>query len=128
PKKRGDGSTTQPAKASLTWISAPPSGHAPEGLTRIDEVGATVQRLLGMTAEQFFQVVLLPQGEFAKFLRADTTEREKLLEKLFGTERFAQVEEWFRERRQHSGKQLQEGEQQVRELLARVSEVVGSER
>lgn len=128
PKKRGDGSTTQPAKASLTWTSAPPSGHSPEGLTRIDEVGSTVQRLLGMTAEQFFQVVLLPQGEFAKFLRADTTEREKLLEKLFGTERFAQVEEWFRERRQRSGRQLQEGEQQVRELLARVSEVVGSER
>ncbi|MBE9375648.1 AAA family ATPase [Saccharopolyspora sp. HNM0983] len=128
PKKRGGGYTTQQAKAALTWIGAAPSGHAPDGLTRIDEVGGTVQRLLGMTAEQFFQVVLLPQGEFAKFLRADTAEREKLLEKLFGTERFAQVEEWFRERRQLSGRRLQEGEQQVRELLARVSEVVGSDR
>src|SRR5207237_706760 len=89
PKKRGDGSTKQPAKAWLTWLSEPPSGQPTDGLTRIDEVSRTVTGLLGMSKEQFFQVVLLPQGEFARFLRADTAEREQLLERLFGTERFA---------------------------------------
>ncbi|MGP4019650.1 AAA family ATPase [Saccharopolyspora sp. 5N708] len=127
PKKRGDGHTTQPAKASLTWVGGAPTEQPPEGLTRIDEVGRTVQRLLGMTVEQFFQVVMLPQGEFARFLRSDTAEREQLLEKLFGTERFGEVERWFVERRRQRGREVEAQGQQVRELLARISQVCGSE-
>src|SRR5690606_26315669 len=38
PKKRGDGVTKQPAKASLTWVNDPPSGYSNEPVTRIDEV------------------------------------------------------------------------------------------
>ncbi|MHA6802472.1 AAA family ATPase [Salinifilum ghardaiensis] len=124
-KKRGSGYTKKQATASLTWLGAPPEGEAAEGATRIDEVARTVQRLLGMTAEQFFQVVLLPQGEFAKFLRADTAEREKLLERLFGTERFARVETWFREHRAQRSRAAERAEQQVRQLLARAVQVVG---
>ena len=127
PKKRGGGTTKQQAKASLTWVGSAPSGHAPDGLTRIDDVGRTIERLLGMSKEQFFQVVLLPQGEFARFLCADTGEREKLLEKLFGTQHFALVEQWFRDRRLAAGKALEEGRRVSRELVARVSQVVGVE-
>jgi DNA repair protein SbcC/Rad50 len=127
PKKRGGGTTTQQAKASLTWVGTAPTGHAPDGLTRIDDVGRTVERLLGMSKEQFFQVVLLPQGEFARFLCADTGEREKLLEKLFGTQHFALVEQWFRDRRLAAGRVLEEGQRASRELVARVSQVVGVE-
>ncbi|MHA6798516.1 AAA family ATPase [Bounagaea algeriensis] len=125
PKKRGSGYTKKQAAAALTWLGGPPEGEAAEGVTRVDEVARTVQRLLGMTAEQFFQVVLLPQGEFAKFLRADTAEREKLLEKLFGTERFARVESWFREHRAQRSRAAEQAEQQVRQLLARAVQVVG---
>ena len=32
PKRDGSGSTTQRAKASLTWVGTAPSGHAPDGL------------------------------------------------------------------------------------------------
>ncbi|NUT46186.1 MAG: SMC family ATPase, partial [Saccharothrix sp.] len=58
PKKRGDGATRQQAQVSLTWVA----GWAGEGHSRIDDVAREVEGLLGMTAEQFFQVVLLPQG------------------------------------------------------------------
>ncbi|MGH3877161.1 MAG: AAA family ATPase, partial [Actinophytocola sp.] len=126
-KKRGGGTTKQPAKASLTWVGAAPSGHAPDGLTRIEDVARTVERLLGMSKEQFFQVVLLPQGEFARFLCADTDERERLLEKLFGTQHFALVEGWFRERRVTAGRVLEEARRSSRELVARLAQVVGSE-
>ncbi|HEX9338519.1 MAG TPA: SMC family ATPase, partial [Pseudonocardiaceae bacterium] len=126
-KRHGDGVTVQRARASLTWVGAAPSGHTPDGLTRIDEVARTVQRLLGMSAEQFFQVVLLPQGEFARFLRSDTGEREQLLERLFGTQRFADVEQWFRDTRQARGHAVHELRQQVRELVARVSQAAGEE-
>ncbi|GAA3571922.1 SMC family ATPase [Amycolatopsis ultiminotia] len=122
PKKRGAGVTTQQARVSLTWIGEPPAGLPPDGLIRIDEVARTVERLLGMTAAQFFQVVLLPQGEFAKFLRSDTTEREKLLERLFGTERFSDVERWFAELRAERGRALEKKQLEVRELLARYAQ------
>src|SRR5436309_3285689 len=36
PKRRGEGTTTQQAKASLTWLGVPPAGQPPEGLIRID--------------------------------------------------------------------------------------------
>ncbi|WP_440901242.1 AAA family ATPase, partial [Actinosynnema sp.] len=118
PKKRGGGTTRQNAKAALAWVS----GWEGEGHSRIDEVAREVESLLGMTAHQFFQVVLLPQGEFARFLRADTVEREKLLEKLFGTERFLAVEKWFRERRLERGRELQELRDRNAQLVSRVAE------
>lgn len=127
PKRRGTGTTTQQAKASLVWLDAPPHGEPPEGLTRIDEVSRTVQRLLGMNAEQFFQVVLLPQGDFARFLRADTAEREQLLERLFGTKRFAEVERWFRDLRTRRHRELEQRRQTARELTARLGQAAEEE-
>lgn len=91
PKRRGTGTTKVNARASLTWLD----GSGPD-LTRLPEIGDAVTRLLGMSADQFFQVVLLPQGEFARFLRATSEDRERLLERLFDTERFGDLEEWLR--------------------------------
>lgn len=123
PKKRGGGFTTQPAKCSLTWLE----GWDGEGITRIDDVARAVEDLLGMSYEQFFQVVLLPQGEFARFLRSDTAEREVLLEKLFGTERFLDVEKWFRDKRVVAGRVLEERRQGATELMHRVAEAASEE-
>jgi exonuclease SbcC len=127
PKKRGEGTTKQQAKASLVWVGDPPSGYERDGLIRIEEVARTVERLLGMSAEQFFQVVLLPQGDFARFLRADTTEREHLLEKLFGTDRFAEVERWFRDRRTARYRTLEGRRTDAMRLVARVAQAAGEE-
>ncbi|HWE90127.1 MAG TPA: SMC family ATPase [Pseudonocardiaceae bacterium] len=126
-KRRGEGTTTEPVKATLTWIGGAPAGAPSEGVTRVDEVNRTVERLLGMTAAQFFQVVLLPQGEFAKFLRADTTEREQLLERLFGTERFADVERWFAERRRVRRAGVEQRQLAVRDLVTRLAQESGTE-
>lgn len=125
PKKRGGGTTKQPAKGTLLWLDE--AEHERTPLTRLDEIGRTMQRLLGMSAEQFFQVVLLPQGEFARFLRAETAEREHLLEQLFGTRRFADVERWFAERRASQRSTLQAEQAKGDELVARIAQVVGTE-
>lgn len=124
PKARGTGSTLQRGKVSLRWLDPAPAGARAriEGLTRVDEVGDAVIDLLGMSAEQFFQVVLLPQGDFARFLRADTADRGDLLARLFGADRFDRVEDWFVQARRASGQQLRECEDRVREMTARVAE------
>ncbi|WP_181775591.1 AAA family ATPase [Amycolatopsis pittospori] len=127
PKRRGEGMTTQQAKAVLSWVGTVPAGHVAEGITRIDEVARTVERLIGMTHEQFFQVVLLPQGEFARFLRANTAEREELLERLFGTERFSDVENWFANLRAERGRELHARQQSLREWVARFAQVARQE-
>ncbi len=121
PKARGTGSTLQRGKVSLRWLDRPPAG-GPDGLTRVDEVGDAVIDLLGMSADQFFQVVLLPQGEFARFLRADTADRGDLLARLFATERFDRIEDWFVQARRTSGQRLRDCEERVREMTARVAE------
>ena len=59
---------------------------------------------LGLTRDQFTQVVLLPQGEFARFLRANDDERRALLTKLFGTQLYDRItDELDRRRREVSG-------------------------
>ncbi|SDJ33267.1 exonuclease SbcC [Actinokineospora alba] len=127
PKRRGGGMTKQQARAVLTWVFASPSGYPAEGVSRIDEVARTVQGLLGMTKEQFFQVVLLPQNDFATFLRADTGEREKLLEKLFGTEHFQRVEDWFKDHRAQRRRELDAASVSVDALVARIAQESGDE-
>ncbi len=127
PKTRGAGTTLQRGKVSLRWIGAGPNGRPVEGLSRADEIGDAIIDLLGMSADQFFQVVLLPQGDFARFLRADTTERANLLERLFDTGRFGRVEDWFATARREAGAALRECDEEVRHRVARVAESAGRE-
>lgn len=51
-------------------------------------VSEEARRLLGFSCEQFNQVVVLPQGEFRRLLTASSTEKQKILETLFGTLRW----------------------------------------
>lgn len=59
--------------------------------------------LIGMNESQFRQVVVLPQGQFRRFLAASSDEREALLERLFKTDRLRELEEAL----SHSAKQLE---------------------
>ena len=57
----------------------------------LKEVSVYVEELLQMSARQFRQIALLPQGEFKKLLTANSGEKEEILKTLFGTERFNDV-------------------------------------
>ncbi len=127
PKTRGTGTTLQRGKVSLRWIGTGPHGLPAEGLTRADEIGDAIIDLVGMSADQFFQVVLLPQGDFARFLRADTAERANLLERLFDTGRFGRIEDWFAAARRDAGAELRDCDEEVRHRAARVAESAGWE-
>lgn len=123
PKKRGGGTTPSKARASLTWLDG--SGV---NLTAMRDIGDAVIDLLGMSAEQFFQVVLLPQGEFANFLRAKPDDREPLLEKLFDTKRFGDLEDWLRDRTRESRAELDEQSRSLDRLASQIVAVHGRDR
>ncbi|HEY1821003.1 MAG TPA: SMC family ATPase, partial [Trebonia sp.] len=124
PKKSGTGVTTEPASVRLAEFSA--DGTWESKSTRIGEVDAEIENLMGMSAAQFFQVVLLPQGEFAKFLRADAKDKESLLQKLFGTDRFRKVEDWLADRRRATDKEVAAADETVGRLIAQIAQAAGS--
>jgi exonuclease SbcC len=123
PKRRGGGTTTEQAKILLeeaaqgTWRAIS---------TRAGEADDEIKDLMGMSAEQFYQVVLLPQGQFAQFLHADAADRARLLQKLFGTDRFRAVEEWLAERRRETARDVEEAQQALASLVARIGQVAGT--
>ena len=57
----------------------------------VNETRAEICRVLGLDFNQFQRAVLLAQGEFASFLKADSNERSALLERMTGTELYGRV-------------------------------------
>ncbi|MFF8595945.1 AAA family ATPase [Streptomyces sp. NPDC015220] len=109
PKRRGTGTTVDKAQTWLREYDA--TTRAWKDLSRShQEIGEEITQLLGMSREQFCQVVLLPQGDFARFLRADAEARGKLLGRLFDTQRFAEVEKRLAERRRATEARVREGD------------------
>ncbi len=96
PAKRGGGTTADPHKAEFHCLEIDGS----EGrvlAARPSDVNAKIETLLGFSAEQFRQVVVLPQGRFQEFLFAQDKEREEILEILFRTDFYRRVEEQLKE-------------------------------
>lgn len=94
-KKKGDGLIKIGAAASLHAI---PSQGAPELLAEgIRFTKEKIEGLLGLDANQFRQVVMLAQGQFRGLLEADSQNREKIFETLFGTQYYAQIEKKLKE-------------------------------
>jgi len=123
-KQRGTGTTTEPARVLLEERV---DGGWHTVSTRAREADDEVLDLVGMSADQFFQVVLLPQGEFARFLRAGAKERGELLEKLFGTARFRSVEQWLAGQRVAGARELEQTRRAVELVMAQLLQAAGVE-
>jgi DNA repair protein SbcC/Rad50 len=123
PKRSGTGLTKEPASVRLEELTG--SGAWELKSTRVGEADTEIADLMGMSAEQFFQVVLLPQGQFAQFLHADAEARQRLLQKLFGTDRFRAVEDWLAERRRATAAEVAAASEAVDRLLAQVAQAAG---
>ncbi|WP_030158322.1 AAA family ATPase [Streptomyces sp. NRRL S-244] len=122
PKKRGTGTTKDKAQSWLREYD----GERWQALSRShQEIGEEIEQLLGMSREQFCQVVLLPQGEFAKFLRADEAARGRLLGRLFDTRRFAAVETLLAERRRAAEAKVRAGDEKVLGTAQRLAQAAG---
>ena len=87
--RRGGGTTKSDAHAEFKCLSdssiQPVSGVRP--------VTAKLVELIGLTAAQFKQIMILPQGKFRELLTTESDAREKILQKLFNTEQFSQIQE-----------------------------------
>lgn len=85
PKVKGEGFTHQGSEAELIL----PDGKVRTGTSNVTN---KINELLGITKEQFKQIVMLPQGEFKKLLLADSKEREVIFRKIFGTYNYEKIQ------------------------------------
>lgn len=114
PKQRGTGTTLQPATARLWRLTSPDAPEDGELIaSRLEEVGGELQRAIGLDRAQFVQTVVLPQGEFASFLRANPEDRRGLLQKVFGTEVYDRVEQRLAAMRAEANRSVQTAHAEV---------------
>ena len=85
PNKRGEGFTKQSANAELVM----PDGSV---ITKIKEVSAKVEEIIGINKNQFSQIAMIAQGDFRRLLNCETNERSKIFRKIFKTEPYHNIE------------------------------------
>ncbi|MET7765706.1 SMC family ATPase [Streptomyces sp. NPDC005393] len=127
PKARGTGATLQSALTTLReWRhDASGQGRWEASSKSHQEAGDAILTLLGMSRDQFCQVVLLPQNQFTQFLRAKAPERRELLGKLFRTGRFADIDRWLLEHSREVQKALTAARSEVTSLIERIHQAAG---
>ena len=91
PKRRGGGFTQQNARARL-WRLAAVGDEGEPVSAHVQEVGTELSRIVVLDRAQFTQTVVLPQGQFASFLRARPEDRRTVLQEVFGTEVYEQLQ------------------------------------
>lgn len=82
-RQRGDGQKVYEAKGKLSFFK---NGEKVNEISRISEITANVEKILQLNRQQFVQIVLLPQGDFRKFLAASSSDKETLLRNIFHTD------------------------------------------
>ena len=107
-KKRGEGTTSQPAVCELTF----PDERPP--LTKDREVTAAITELLGVDQAQFTQIAMIAQGDFLKVLQASTDERIAIFRHLFKTENYRKLQDRIREEAKALSQKYEEGERMIR--------------
>src|SRR5690606_5028595 len=119
PKKRGEGTTKMQASASLWRLTSPEDLDGGEHVSgRLDEVGAEIEQALGLNRAQFVQTIVLPQGEFATFLKAKPEERRQVLQRVFGTQGYERVQDELAAAKKDALARLGEAQSDVERSLA----------
>jgi exonuclease SbcC len=97
PRVKGEGFTMHKPEAQLHQVG----GAGKEQLIvarKTADATKKIQELTGLTAEQFSQVMVLPQGKFRQLLLAESKDREQILSRLFETHLYQKIEEQLKAR------------------------------
>ncbi len=114
PKKKGQG--MRMSEDEVVLFERMPNGSLEQIEGMKSKTDETVARLIGLSAEEFSRIILLPQGEFAEFLRQNSKERREVLKKLFPIARAERVKELAQERGRQLKGALAEAERRLRDL------------
>lgn len=74
---------------------------------KVRDMNNKLEEIIGLTKEQFKQIVMLPQGEFQKLLTSDSQNKGDILRKIFKTESFKKMAESMQKKKADAEKQLE---------------------
>lgn len=124
PAARGEGTANQGQTVLVEELDQK-TGEWQQRSDRWSEANDFLEDLIGMTDDQFSQVVLLPQGKFAEFLNAEPSARHELMSTLFPGVDLDVLEAWFEERAKADAAARGEKEAEITKSLTRVEPVLG---
>jgi DNA repair protein SbcC/Rad50 len=115
-KARGDGYTTINARAELFTFDE--EGGEIILAANVREVDEKVKSLIQLDANQFRQILMIPQGEFRKLLTSDSKDKEVILQRLFHTQLYKMIQEGLKAEADELRKQVEASvESRTRDLL-----------
>lgn len=122
PKARGEGTTTHSPEAQLWKLKGKLNGEAcaPDEAevivsNKVKDATLEIEKITGLTVNQFRQVMVLPQGKFRQLLLAESKDREYIFGKLFQTDIYKKLEDKLKKkanaiaREVENKQQLQQG-------------------
>lgn len=118
PKLRGDGLRKIEPSVSLTTADKVYTAQA--------EVNLQIESILGLTKEQFKQIVLLPQGEFKKLLMSDSKSKEEIFRKIFNTAHLKQIQEQMRVESNGLYRKIEDAQLQISTVLKNYQHITSS--
>ncbi|OMH38823.1 AAA family ATPase [Motiliproteus sp. MSK22-1] len=131
PKARGEGVTHQSPEAQLWKLECSASSAEVNGVvllqesekeqlivsSKVTEATREIENLTGLNADQFRQVMVLPQGKFRQLLMSDSKEREQIFSQLFQTHVYKQLEERLKFKASEIRQQVEKQRQRKQGLL-----------
>ncbi|MCA1053655.1 SMC family ATPase [Rossellomorea aquimaris] len=115
-KARGEGFTTINARAELYTYND--EGEEQLLAANVREVDEKVKGLIQLDANQFRQILMIPQGEFRKLLTSDSKDKELILQRLFHTQLYKLIQEGLKSEADSLRKSVEASvETRTRELI-----------
>ncbi|WJV28796.1 AAA family ATPase [Rossellomorea sp. AcN35-11] len=115
-KARGEGFTTINARSELYVYDD--EGKEQLLAANVRDVDEKIRGLIQLDANQFRQILMIPQGEFRKLLTSDSKDKELILQRLFHTELYKTIQEKLKSEADDLRKTVETSiDERTRELL-----------
>ena len=112
--------TTKTVEDGEVWLS----GDGIDTLGKKNEISKKVEEIIGLTAEQFKQIIVLPQGQFRSFLESNSEKKNEILGKLFDTSKSVGIQNRLKIAASKLEKKKKESIDTVNNLLSQSSFVL----
>ncbi|MEQ6376002.1 SMC family ATPase [Bacillaceae bacterium S4-13-56] len=68
----------------------------------VSQIDGKIMEIIGLTKDQFSQIIMLPQGEFRKLLTSETENKEEVLRKIFKTTYYRNIADRLNQKRKEN--------------------------
>lgn len=98
-------------------LTLPDGSIYPEKKAAVDK---KIEEILGLSAEQFTQIVMIAQGDFLKLLYMKSDERKRIFSKLFQTDKYWKIQEQLKYRSMQLDGQMEENKRAYEQEQSRI--------